>query len=286
MTNRSLRNQVLALLSGFVALIAVSDTPMAQSQTLSSADSASQQITFEVFSLRPSAPGQSPVHPVLSADGFTMTDTLFGFIETAYNPLGPRFWSPGVNHLPRWAAVQVYSMNARVRSQDVAVWQAQGGRITPVLRSALQAALKECCGLSVSVRPTQVPHLDLVIAKNGPKLSVASVYEVAKHPGGNMLGEGHYYDTDGRRHFVSVSMDEFVLYLMRVLPDVLIQNKTGINGRYDFDLSYYGPNDGLGEEPSSPMGNLSLGNIGLLLKKGVGPCYALDVLSIHRPLPN
>jgi uncharacterized protein (TIGR03435 family) len=244
-------------------------------------------IKFEVVSIRPSAKGQGPVHPVITPDGFTVTDTLFDLIEIAYNPMPPRYWNDKSKlHLPSWALEEQYSINARVPDEDLSAWQAQGDTLTDVVRGALQAALEDRCNLTVRVTPTLIPDLDLLVDKHGARLKEWKADEAKEIRGGTVLGNGFYYDADATRHYVGVSMKEFVRYLMRFSPDSLIQDKTGLDGRYDFDVPIYDKTDGSISDIGSPLDHVQIHDIGLTLRRGMGTSYIVDVKSIRRPDPN
>jgi uncharacterized protein (TIGR03435 family) len=269
---------------------------LAQGGPSDSRSSGDSKITFDVFSIRPSATDEQEGRPAITPDGFTVTGvTMFTLIEMAYNPImNRRYWdSKNVLHLPSWANEERYSVHARVADEDLAEWQAKNDNnpdvvnITDTVRGALQAALQERCNLAVTVTPTTIPVLDLVVGSHGARLRDSEPGGAKHVVGGSSLGDGgFYYDSDGRRHFRNVSMKEFVHLLMRFSEGNLIQDKTGLEGRYDFDLPYYHTTDSSNSDPDSPLDRIAIDKIGLTLRPGKGPSYLFDVKSIRRPDAN
>ena len=81
-------------------------------------------------------------------------------------------------------------------------------------------------------------------------------------------------------------MKEFVNLLMRFSGGNLIQDKTGLEGRYDFDLPHYDTTDSSKSDPSSPFDRIPINKIGLTLRPGKGASDIFDVKSIRRPDAN
>ena len=260
----------------------------AQTQSGYSENNSSKKvITFEVFSIKPSAKGKYPSRPTVTADGFTVTSTMFSLIEMAYNPMTPRYWdSKNVLHAPSWTTQDLYSIDARVAAEDLATWQRQDGSMTDTVRGALQAALRDRCNLTVKVTQTEVPYLDLVVGKHGAKLSASMPNDVKPSAGASVLGKGFYYERDSERHYVGVSMDELASQLMRFSRGSLIQNKTSLEGRYNFTLPFYDQVALSDSDTSSPPDRTPLNSIGLTLRPGMGPSFILDIESIRMPDAN
>jgi uncharacterized protein (TIGR03435 family) len=77
-------------------------------------------------------------------------------------------------------------------------------------------------------------------------------------------------------------MTDFVQYLMRVrnLQGDPIQDKTGLDGRYDFDLPIEDKADRSDDGTDSPVFGVSVKDI------GKGPSFILDIVSLNKPDPN
>jgi uncharacterized protein (TIGR03435 family) len=244
-------------------------------------------VKFDVISIRPSAKDADISGPKITPDGLTATASLATLIQIAYNPLPPRYWS-GVLHLPSWAKDTLYNVDARVADADLKVWQAQDGKFTSVVRSALQDALTERCGLTVKVTSAEAPYIDLIVGKHGAQLVKSQQYDAPpfKDKRASKLGKGFNYDSDGVRHYFGISMSEFVLNLERIAPGNLFQDKTGLEGRYDFSLPIYEVEDHSAYAIYSPLDRIPVTKIGLNFRSGKGPSYVLDLMSIRKPDPN
>jgi uncharacterized protein (TIGR03435 family) len=83
-------------------------------------------------------------------------------------------------------------------------------------------------------------------------------------------------------------MTDFVQYLMRVrnLQGDPIQDKTGLDGRYDFDLPIEDKADRSDDGTDSPVFGVSVKDIGLMFRRGKGPSFILDIVSLNKPDPN
>jgi uncharacterized protein (TIGR03435 family) len=140
----------------------------------------------------------------------------------------------------------------------------------------------------VKVTPIEVPYIDLVVGKHGAKLSESKPDAARQIRGCSRVGKGLYCDADGKRHFIGVSMTDFVQYLMRVrnLQGDPIQDKTGLDGRYDFDLPIEDKADRSDDGTDSPVFGVSVKDIGLMFRRGKGPSFILDIVSLNKPDPN
>ena len=148
-------------------------------------------------------------------------------------------------------------------------------------------ALRERCKLAVHVTSGEGPYLDLVASRHGAKLkdTVPGVVKPVKFKT-MKLGNGFYIQDDGERRFVGVSMKEFAALLTRLSPDYPVQDETGLAGRYDFTLPWFGYRHYPASEFSSPLDRMPLKGAGLVLKRGKGPVNIIDIEHIERPDAN
>jgi uncharacterized protein (TIGR03435 family) len=182
-----------------------------------------------------------------------------------------------------------YDIDARVAQQDMAAWQQAGPDIydSEPLRSALQAALKERCKLAIHMTPVEIPYWNVVAGKHGANLNETVPGAIQRVPGKtSVAGKGIYIEDKGKRQFVGVSMPDLASVLMRLTKDYPVQDKTGLTGRYDFTLPWYGPQQYPASEISVPLDRMPLASIGLMLEMGKGPGFVIDVEHIERPSPN
>jgi uncharacterized protein (TIGR03435 family) len=250
---------------------------------------AEKQYQFEVFSIRPHQPGTEPLNRQYMPDGLTQTVTLEYLIKLAYIPRpGLPFSSLTILHAPEWVANDWYDIEARVAPEDMATWQnAEDVYDSEVLRSALKAALKDRCKLALHMIPVDIPYWNIVVDKHGPKLKVTVPGAIKPVVGKtSATGKGFYIQDKGKRQFIGISMDDLAIALMRLTKDYPVQDKTGLTGRYDFTLPWFEDQQYPGSEISDPLDRMPLSSIGLMLERGKGPGFVIDIDHIERPSPN
>jgi uncharacterized protein (TIGR03435 family) len=241
---------------------------------------------FEVFSIHLHKPGTPFYNLELLPNGYRATIAIRYAIMLAYFPQPFYRWGASkIINAPDWTTDELYDVDARVAPSDEAAWQqARNGYDSPLLHLAWKAALRDRCKLQFRTTTVDVPYLDLVVGKSGAKLAQMRPGAIAqlKRPS-IRLGEGFYLSDAGKREFIGVSMDEFASYLVRISRDYPIQNKTGLNGRYDFSLPVI---DDDRYPPSESLSTIPINNVGLALRRGVGPALNLTIEHIERPDPN
>jgi len=94
----------------------------------------------------------------------------------------------------------------------------------------------------------ELPYWNIVVGKHGATLKETVPGAIKPVVGkSNAAGKGFYIQDSGKRQFVGVSMPDLATVLMRLTHDYPVQDKTGLSGRYDFILSWYGPSAVSGE---------------------------------------
>jgi uncharacterized protein (TIGR03435 family) len=261
----------------------------------SSADNAqaAKPFEFEVFSIRPHKPGTDPLNREFTPDGYRATVTLEYLIKLAYIPRPELpFSSLEVVHAPDWMGSDNdwYDIDARVAPQDMAVWQQAGPDLydSEPLRSALQVALKERCRLALHMTPVEIPYWNIVVGKHGARQLRETVPGAIKPVVGksSVAGKGFYIEDKGKKQFVGVSMPDLATVPMRLTKDYPVQDKTGLTGRYDFTLPWFGPQQYPASEIGNPLARMPMDRIGLTLVMGKGPGFIIDIDHIERPSPN
>jgi uncharacterized protein (TIGR03435 family) len=154
-----------------------------------------KEVKFEVISIRPlESADESEKHFDPTSDGFTSPITARQMIMVAYAPEDNFLWSLGhgatdIRNAPPWLN-DGYEIRARVSDDDREAWRNQG-REHEMLRSAMQALLKERFKLVIHELPTKIQDYQLVIGKKGPKLKVtppgSTPPEGLKLPGGAVV---------------------------------------------------------------------------------------------------
>ncbi|MEG9433594.1 TIGR03435 family protein [Terriglobus sp. ADX1] len=285
-----LPKRALALLALIVSFVgSMNSIALAQStheEKLTHTPEPAKSFAFEVFSMHPHKAG-TPIYTLqYLPNGYHATVAIKWAIMLAYFPQPMNRWSASkIINAPDWTENELYDVDARVAPSDEAAWQkAQDGYDSPLLHLAWQAALRDRCKLQFHTATVDAPYLDLMVSSSGARLSetqAGSFASFKRRP--ILLGKGFYLRDTDKVDFVGVSMDEFVNYLSRLSKDYPIQNKTGLNGRYDFTLPLI--NDEA-DRPSQSLSSMPVSPIGLSLRRGVGSALNLTIDHIERPDQN
>jgi len=145
--------------------------------------------------------------------------TLQALIALAYD-LNPRTISGG----PGWIDSQKFTIEA-VTPGDVAPTRLEQMQM-------LRALLVERFGLKFHRQDKQFAIYELTVSKGGPKLKAAA------KPDDPPQIVGVVYPDRVEVPARSVTMDDFVAMLQRATLDKPTVNRTGLMGKYDFDLKF------------------------------------------------
>lgn len=246
-------------------------------------------ITFDVVSIRPSNAGLNQWHLGAPAGGDQYDAIglpLGNTILMAYLPY--RLQSKErIIGAPSWVWNERYDIVGKTNEADLADWQklTQRGLMVqnPMLQTMLRNALADRCRLIVHRVPTKIEGYALVLAKHGPnrkRLVESKTDEVIPDRALKMsLGARVvpiYSHDDPVLHFYQTSMAAFVLFLSGSAP---IEDKTGLAGRYRFDLTRLGT-DGI------PTSDWDLAPLGLKLVPAKIHAQDIVIDHIERPSPN
>jgi len=245
---------------------------------------------FDVVSIRPDKSGNLP--------NLGDTPTLFGYkaegvnmwqiIMTAYNPEPHSYWiNARIVNPPKWVLEDKFNVEARVALSDLIAWQKQEKR--ELLQSALREMLKDRCHLVVHQVPSERAEFHLVLSHKKLKLR-----ESHGTPTFSFLGHRQVYadggvmtfeTVNGRqiRHFYDATMEDLAKYLTVSSPDQPVRDLTGLTGRYDFVLE---DNSDLSPDYKYTIAQWPVDNLGLTLKDGKGPGFALFIDHIEKPDAN
>jgi uncharacterized protein (TIGR03435 family) len=203
--------------------------------------------------------------------------TLKLLIAAAYD-LNPRTISGG----PEWITTDHYDILA-----------VTPGEVRPnhdEQMSMLRTLLADRFKLTFHREPKVFSIYELEVAKNGPKLkeSTASPDEPV------VVGPGVVYPQRIVLPGRNATMGNFVSLLQRAILDRPVVDKTGLSGRYDFDLEWAPDETQFGGDvppasaaaPSPPLFDAIQQELGLKLEATKGPVDALVVDKAERPTPN
>lgn len=193
---------------------------------------------------------------------------------------------------PGWVWHDNYDFEAKVGAAEVKEWQKHlqyenpfanpMGR-DPMLQEMLQKALTDCCKLVVHRTPTEVAGYALVVGKHGPN------WKAIREPKPNEpIPSPALHLEDGAIMIPILSPDEPVLHFFRTSMATLVQelsrttpieDRTGLTGKYDFDLTRV-------STQGDPGAVWNVGALGLKLVKIKVPSEAIVIDHIERPTPN
>ena len=190
-----------------------------------------------------------------------------------------------VRNAPPWVYSEHYDLNARVALDDQKAWRQVENNIfsSEIMQTALRAVLRDRFKLATHLTTDQKPCLDLVVGAHGPKLQTASSVQPKIVPGKtSRVGDGISIQENGSERFFGVSMADLAARLSKTSGgQTIIQDKTGLSGRYDFTLPYYG------QDPEvTGLDRMPISSIGLVLKPGMAPVTVINIDHIERPDAN
>lgn len=247
---------------------------------------------FEVVSLKPSRPDEaSVVSSEPSLIGFKSTNVnMWQIIMEAYNPEHFNYWIHArLLNAPGWVTKDSYDIEGRVNLLDLLKWHNQSPT-HELLRSALQAALRERCHLALHQIPSDRPGLDLVVSEKGLRIKESTHPATPPHSAVKFSdGGGMAFETvNGRkvRHFYNATMQDLAQYLTVLSPFAPVLDKTGLSGRYDFVLSERDSSEPMTDEFGSALSQWPIDKLGLKLRKSKAPGFTLVIDHIDKPSPN
>jgi uncharacterized protein (TIGR03435 family) len=235
---------------------------------------------FEVATVKPvdSDPKSGRFITMQGTNRFVEKDyTLKLLIAAAYD-LNPRTISGG----PAWIGTDHYDILA-VTPGDV---RPDHDEQMTMLRSLLADRFK----LTFHREPKVFSIYQLELAKSGPKLKASTA-----HPDDPVVvGPGVVYPQRIVLPGRNATMGNFVSLLQRAILDRPVVDKTGLSGRYDFDLEWAPDETQFGGDvppataaaTSPPLFEAIQQELGLKLEATKGPVDALVVDIAQRPAAN
>lgn len=228
---------------------------------------------FEVTSVRPNASGRNAESSRWFPDGRfqAVNKTLRSLIERAYDLRSPQFQLMGA---PGWIETERFDVEA-VSPLKVDQY--------PQRLLLLQALLRDRFGLVVRPQPVDVPSYALVRTQPDAPLpptlraSTATCDPMANAPdctvrvargGGHMVGVG--------------SRIPSLIFVLASRVDRRILDRTGLNGTYDFELTWV-PNP-VGTTDAAIFGTIE--ELGLKLEPIMDPMNGYMIERVERPNPN
>jgi uncharacterized protein (TIGR03435 family) len=142
------------------------------------------------------------------------------------------------------------------------------------MRRMLQTLLKDRFKLTLHRETKEIPVYALVVAKDGPKFHECQTAS----EGGPTPVKG----SEGQLIFQNTAMSDIVFALSRRIADRIIVDKTGLTGKYDFDMTWYLK---LGK-PDPPPVFTAVQELGLQLEPQQSPVEFLVIDHVDKPSGN
>jgi uncharacterized protein (TIGR03435 family) len=228
-----------------------------------------------------------PVEPDAKSGRFIVMQGTNRFVEKAYTlklliaaayDLNPRTISGG----PPWVSSDHYDI--------VAVTPGEVRPTHDEQMSMLRSLLADRFKLTFHREQKVFSIYSLELAKSGPKLKPS-----ASHPDEPaVVGPGVVYPQRVVLPGRNATMESFVSLLQRAILDRPVVDKTGLTGRYDFDLEWAPDETQFGGDlppasaaaTSPPLFEAIQQQLGLRLEATRGPVAALVVDTVERPSAN
>ena len=206
---------------------------------------------------------------------------MWATIMVAFYPLPNQYWGDKLIGTPKWAG-EHYDIDAKVAPEDIAAWQHQG-RDNEMLRSMLQAALRERCHLQIHTSTIAAPIFHLVVNKKGPKgLALTKSGEVPPPNSVPMPAGGRVIPSSGDLRIFGMSMASLAAFLTPKagLP---VFDETHLAGFYDFTLARTEDSGGVALAGAN---SFDFSALGLELSEPPVKFLVLTIDHMERPSPN
>jgi bla regulator protein blaR1 len=218
--------------AGILAVAAPVAIGMARAPEIGS-QSGSTPLSFDVVSVKPNMSGDRRTVGVriLPAGNVTATNvTLWDLIVSAY-------WIPNylVSGAPDWIKTEKFDVEAKVSPNIIPKGLSDRAR-NDYVRRMMQTMLAERFKAVVHREVKEMPVYELVVAKNGPKLTRALDRDCSDGKRCHMWGPGNP-SMQGGFPGTSVDMDDLIDILQMWLDHPAI-NKTNIHGMFDIHIQF------------------------------------------------
>jgi uncharacterized protein (TIGR03435 family) len=177
---------------------------------------------------------------------------------------------------PAWMLNEYYDVDAKLDEADVPAF----AKLSPNDKLLLmQQFFPTRFNMKFHWESRDFKIYELVVAKGGPKLGKPR--PLTDEPIPHTLGRWNM-------KFEAVTMAELCLYILSTEAQLLVVDKTGLTGRYDFSLQWSRPDELVNGQPSDqPLIFTALQEqLGLKLVPAVQPTRVLVIDHIERPSGN
>lgn len=232
------------------------------------AQTASGRLTFEVASIKPSAPDVQGLYvPARPADGLRMTGaTLKNLIGYAYNVREFLIFGG-----PAWVNSDRFDVNARAGASSENSSTRSSGR---QMLERLQSLLADRFQLAIHRESKEQSVYVLVVAKNGPNVHEAKpdTRTFIRRWRSSITGQG-------------VRINMLVLNLSNTLEHPIL-DRTGLTGKYDFKLEWADTAEAPPDLNGPSLFTALQEQLGLRLESQKAPVETLVIDHAERPSDN
>jgi len=252
-----------------------------QLRAQSPADNNTRRPSFEVVSIRGHEPGYWPTFErrEFTPNGFDWLNALpQAIIVYAYDLRDPKLGPDLIPGAPKWIRTEWYDIHATLSDCDIKTLnKLSAPQRDAYQRQLLQSMLVDRFKIKARLISTESLAYELVVATSSPKKLKQALPD--ENPGVDWVDAGY-----GQYH--GVPIDALVM-LLKMQENCPIIDKTGLTGRYDFELKWERnpetmPPPGTSSVPSAPSNDLPRPSIFTALKEQLG----LKLVPIEAPLEN
>jgi uncharacterized protein (TIGR03435 family) len=261
-------------LSRKIVLAAAAAAAVAPPLWIGIARAQSPSLRFDVASIKPSKGDGGKGGIVIHPGGRTQLEgiTVQGLIAFAYNVREDQ-----ITGGPRWIYTQTYNLDAKPEQPDPGAGNRAPAPGTPSwtrFQQRLQTLLTERCRLAFHVQEKPANVLAMVPAKGGVKLKESS--EPESRPPSVMRSRNAITARAGTLNMLAALFSNWL--------QQPVEDRTGLTGRYDFQLEYAPENPTDPEAPTGPSVYTALQEqLGLKLEPVKGSIKTLIIDGAQKP---
>lgn len=244
----------------------------AQARSAAQPDAGARRFAYEVVSIKPHKSDARGMWWRTAADGFsTSGSSVEGLIVNAYGLV----MNSQISGLPAWARSDTFDIQARMDKDTMAALaKLPQAEFHERQEQMMQTLLAGRFQLKVHHETRQLPVYNLVVAKSGIKMKVASANE-----------KGTGYISPRRIKMQACEMGSLAPSLSRMVGRLVV-DKTDLRGKYDFTFRWT-PFDEREQTDTGPSIFTALEEqLGLKLISARGPVDTIVVDHVERPSPN
>jgi uncharacterized protein (TIGR03435 family) len=257
--------------------------------------------SFEVASIKPAGPaaaenlarfggGCDGGFPRVDHNRFTVTTTLYALMTWAYafnKNGGCSFVSYGnfISGGPAWVHSDRFTIQALMPdgSPDYTTGQFLNGD-APKLEIMIKNLLADRFRVAVHRETKQVPGYELVVGKDGPKVSATNEGNVSGLGGTRIQRKP---DGTVSQHFVARKTTmTYVALQLGIVTRSPVVDRTGLTGEFTFDLEFAPSEAGLGESSAASVFTAIQEQLGLKLEPARVPAEVIVIDRAEKPSEN